>query len=74
MKPGWFQVALVVFLLALPAGFGQASVSGKGTPSAVFPAPTLAVAPVPEGGVITHDFAVRNDGGAELEIRDVKTT
>jgi hypothetical protein len=42
-------------------------------PSAVFPESHFEFAPVPDGAEVLHDYIVRNQGAAPLDIVNVKT-
>lgn len=43
-------------------------------PKAVMPETVYRFAPAVEGGFITHDFVIRNQGNAVLNVLNVKTT
>lgn len=60
-------LALCATLLAAPLVLAQGS-----RPKAVAPEPVKDVGAVPKGEKITYDFVIRNEGGAPLEITEVR--
>jgi hypothetical protein len=57
---------------ASAASAGSAGASAATQPKAVAVAPIKDVGSVAKGDKVTHDFEIRNDGNAALEITDVK--
>jgi hypothetical protein len=59
--------------LALVMALGWAAAASGGAPAIYLPQPRHEFAPVPEGAEVSHDFIIRNRGGADLEILKVDT-
>ena len=68
-----FASAMVLFfLLLVPAlGFGNENLSPQ--PKAYLPESVFTFQPVVEGNQVVHEFIIRNQGGASLNILDLKS-
>lgn len=69
----WLAGGLVAVLVTV---VGPALLQGPafaGAPQVVLPEPVYEFAPVIEGHCVEHDFTVRNQGDAPLEIVKVQT-
>jgi len=67
-------VSLITALLVALAGFAWGDQPQKaGKPLAVVPEATFEFSPVVEGKEVVHDYVIRNEGAATLDIAKVKT-
>jgi Protein of unknown function (DUF1573) len=67
-----FVAAPATAKAASAASAATAATAGATQPKAVAVQPIKDVGAVPKGDKVTHDFEIRNDGNAALEITDVK--
>ncbi len=74
MQKKWVMGGLVFILSLLPSVWAAAAQSGgEPAPRAVFVESSWSFEAVLEGEEVVHDFVVRNEGAAPLEILGVKT-
>ena len=66
-----FTPVLVIFVVALAAAMAPAA-EGEDRPRAVPAEPIKDFDIVPKGEVLVHEFEIRNEGSADLEIKDVR--
>jgi hypothetical protein len=67
------QRVLVGIAVAVAVGLRIAAAASDAAPAVYIAQPRHEFAPVPEGAEVSHDFIIRNRGGADLEIQKVET-
>jgi len=68
------KVWLFLVLLLAPAVLAAAENQTAGTPAAVAPETVYEFPDTPDGEYVVHDFVIRNQGDAVLNVLKVKTT
>lgn len=67
------KITLAAVIVTITAGVVWADQSPQPLPKLVIEKDTYTFDPVVDGTKVTHDFVVRNEGDADLNIHKVKT-